>query len=1017
MVFSVVGYAQTVVKGRVTDEVDQGMPGVNVFIKGTSVGTVTDSDGNFVLENVASDAVLQASFIGYASQETVVAGRSQVNFKMMPDATQLDEVVVVGYGTSTVKELTGSVASVKGENLQSVNPVRIENALQGQMAGVQISSNSGSPGGSQNIRIRGFSTNGNNNPLVLVDGIPYEPDGLAALNPSDIESVDVLKDATAAIYGVRGANGVIIISTKQGKRNMKPVFDFNGFYGVQETSNQISLLNAREYAILKNETYAAGNLTPPFNNVELGEGTDWQREVFQQAPIQNWNLNVTGGSDKSNYSIGGSYMDQEGIVGGAKSGYKRYNARLNFTTDLSSKVTFNSSLLYTNEQRKTLAENGISSVLFNTINASPLASVRNPDGTFTYLEEVSEVINPLAQIANTFNDTRVNKIFSKQELTYKINKNFELSGRGGVVYALVDGKTFSPLVWYGSSKAQNTALNANLDPPTVDIGSGLVIPRYSSVSESRTSFLDFNLESFLNFNKQFGDHKVKATLGTGMFGNRGEALFGTAFNIPYNSNDFADISLGNPFDFQNNTGSFQFHSRLLSTFVRGEYNYKDKYMFTAIVRRDGSSRFGRNNRFGIFPSVSAGWVLSEEDFFSSDFFQFAKLRASYGVLGNDRIGDFRYLALLNGEGTYPFNDQLPNGVAIGALGNEDLKWERTAQLDIGVDLNFWDDKITVTADYYNKQTRDLLFVADVSGVLGAYGAGGSPPVINAGDVRNSGFEFAINYKETIAKDLSISVGYNITTINNEVTRLPQGVDFIPAGAFGVGGGTATRMQVGYPIGYFFGYQTQGVYQSAEEVSERGVTQTFAQPGDLRFADRNGDGVVNFGNDSDRIMIGSPIPDMIMGLNFEVKFKGFDLSTLLFASVGNEILRNYERQLPLSNQLAYKKGRWTGPGSTNEEPRLTTGQNNNGVISDYFVEDGSFLRVRNLQLGYTLPKAVSSKFGSNRFRVYVAANNLFTFTRYRGYDPDIASGSPLESGIDYGFYPQPRIFMAGLNLNF
>lgn len=1017
MALSVVGYAQNAVSGRVTDETDQGLPGVNVLIKGTTQGTVTDVNGGFTLQSAAPDAVLQVSFIGYATQEIAIANQSTVAIKLLPDITNLETVVVVGYGTSTVKELTGSVASVRGADLEAVNPVRVEQALQGQLAGVQVSSNSGSPGGGLNIRIRGLSTNGDNAPLILVDGIPYGDDGLAALNPSDIESIDVLKDASASIYGVRGANGVVIITTKQGKRNATPAFEFSGYYGMQETSKKISLLNAREYAILKNEMYAAGNLTPPFNNTELGEGTDWQDEVFQKAPMQNYNLSITGGSDKSTYSIGGSYMDQEGIVGGDKASYKRYNARINFTTDLAPKVTLQNVLLFTNEKRNTLAENGISSVLFNAINASPVISPYNPDGSYAFLEQVSEVINPLAQIANTFNDTRVNKITGKQELVYKINTNFELTGRAGYVYALVDGKTFSPLVWYGAGKAQNTALNANLDPRTTEIASGVTIPIHNSVAESRSSYFDYNLEAFLNYNKVFGDHKVKATLGTSMISNQGESLSGTAFNIPYNANEYADISLGNGSDYLNNTSSWQYRSRLLSQFIRAEYGFQNRYLVSAVLRRDGSSKFGRNNRFGYFPSLSAAWVLSDESFFASEFFQFAKLRASYGVLGNDRIANNAFYALLGGEAVYPFNDQLINGIAIGSLGNEDLKWETTHQTNVGLDLNFLNDKFSFSADYFVKVTKDLLFTADVSGTLGAYGAGGSPPVINAGNVRNQGFEFAINYSNTIAKDLSINIGYNFTSISNEVTELPVGVDFFPYGAFSVGGGSSSRMEVGYPIGYFFGYETEGVYQTPEEIAERGVTQNLAQPGDLRYVDQDGDNVINFSNNSDKVMIGSPIPDATMGLSLGIKYKGFDFSTLLYASVGNDILRNYERQLPLSNQLTYKIERWTGANSTNENPRLTTGLNNNNVLSDYFVEDGSYLRLRNLQLGYSLPSSLISKVGATRLRVYVAANNLLTLTRYKGFDPDISTDSPVASGIDYGFYPQARVFMAGLNLNF
>jgi TonB-dependent starch-binding outer membrane protein SusC len=375
---------------------------------------------------------------------------------------------------------------------------------------------------------------------------------------------------------------------------------------------------------------------------------------------------------------------------------------------------------------------------------------------------------------------------------------------------------------------------------------------------------------------------------------------------------------------------------------------------------------------------------------------------------------------LGGEGVYPFNDQLTNGVAIGTLGNEDLKWESTQQMNVGADLNILNDKISITADYYVKNTKDLLFRPDVSGVLGAYGAGGTPPYVNAGSVRNSGFEFMIAYNDNISERIGINVSYNLTTIKNEVTALPAGVDFYEFGSFGVGGMRPSRMQVGYPIGYFFGYETDGVYQSEEEVASRGVSQPNAGAGDLRFVDQDGDNVINFGNNTDKTVIGSPIPDVIMGLNVGVNFFGFDFSAMVYASFGNEILRNYERDQPLANQLSYRIERWTGAGSTNEHPRQFTSTSvlkRNNIISDYFIEDGSFARLRNVQLGYTLPGSLTEKIGASRFRVYVAANNLLTLTKYRGFDPDFSTDDPTVSGIDYGFYPQAKTYMVGFNFNF
>jgi TonB-linked SusC/RagA family outer membrane protein len=673
-------------------------------------------------------------------------------------------------------------------------------------------------------------------------------------------------------------------------------------------------------------------------------------------------------------------------------------------------------LLLTNEYKKTLRENSFDSLFFNPINASPSTSVKT-DSQYTYLMEFNDIINPLAQMANTYNYTNVNKIVGKQELTYSINDHFELSGRAGYNYAILDRKTFNPLVWYGTGKAQNTAANENLDPKTQEVATGVTVPVGANVQEERTSYFNYSFEAFLNYNQTFGAlHRVKGTLGAAMYGEKNESNTGTGYGVPYNSWEFADISLAKD-PILNHAESWQSRNRLQSFFARAEYAFNERYLVSAIIRRDASTNFGENNRFGYFPSVSAAWVISEESFLTTDLIDFLKLRGSYGVSGNDKIGEWRYRALLGGEGVYPFGDQLGQGVAIGTLGNPDLKWETTHQTNIGFDLTALQNKLSFSADYYTKETKDLLFQPDIAGIGGGYGAGEAPPYVNGGDVRNRGFELMISYADKIGSALDFSVSYNITTINNEVTGLPQGVGFIEGGAFGVGGVRATRMEVGRPLGYFFGFKTDGIFQTQAEIDDASVTQAGAKPGDFRFKDVNGDGVINFSDDSDKTLIGSPIPAVTMGFNLSVGFKGIDFSASLYSALGNEILRNYERQQPMANILAYNMDRWTGPGSTNEFPRLTTELTRNTVISDHFVEDGSFVRVKNVQLGYSIPQEIIQRVGARRLRVYVAANNLFTFTKYRGFDPDFSTKDPMTSGIDYGFYPQARTYMAGLNLTF
>lgn len=1010
------GWAQSnEVIGKVTDETGFPLPGVSILKVGSSTGTVTDIDGSFSIKADTGER-LQFSYLGFKSQTLAVENSTELTVVLREDVSNLDEVVVIGYGSASKRELTGATAQVQGDAIEKMNMPRVDQALQGKLAGVNISTNSGAPGGTSNIRIRGIGTFGDNDPLILVDGVIYDAAGLNALNPGDIESVNVLKDGTAGIYGVRAANGVILIETKKGNLGSKPQLDLNGYYGVQETARQLDLLNSREYAILKNEAFAAGGQPLPFANVALGEGTDWQSAVFQQAPIQEYNLTLTGGSEKTSYSIGGGYFAQEGIVGGSKANFERYNARINFTTQVAPKLKFTNVLLFTREESSGLPQGGIGSVLYNTINAYPTEPIRLGD-RYSYLENVNDIINPMAQMENTYNNSYVNKLVGKEEVEYTINDHFTWTGRAGYNFAMVDAKTFNPLVWYGPGKFANSARNANLDPVLVDVG-GLEIERGANVFESRNTFLDYNLETYLNYNRTFANvHRVKGMFGLSLVGNRSEGLNGTGFNIPNNDLDFADISANQAAGgFLNNVGSFQSRQRLTSAFFRGEYDYKQRYLFSAIIRRDGSTNFGPNNRIGYFPAISGAWVLSDEPFFNVSGIEFMKLRASFGVSGNDQIGLFRYRGLLNGSATYVFNGLIVNGAAIGNTSNPDLKWETTYQTNIGLDFSLFGN-LDFTANYFIKNTKDLLFQPDVSALLGAYGPGGAPPVINAGDVLNRGVELELGYTTNRSEAVNFSVDYNLTLLKNEVTAVPTGFEFIPGASFSVGGNVASRFEKGYPIGYFIGYQTDGVFQTPEEIANSTLDQPGAQPGDFRFVDQNGDGRISFGDDTDRRSLGSPIPDMTMGLNLSVDYKGFDLGANAYAALGQEIIRNYERQQPYANQQAYWLNRWTGAGSTNDYPRLTTGATRNNVFSDFYMEDGSFLRLRNVQLGYTLPVGVSQKIGMNYFRFYLAANNLLTLTRYQGFDPDVGSGNPLFAGVDNGIYPQAKTFMAGFNIKF
>ena len=1011
-------YGQTIT-GSIINERSEAVPYVKITVKSSKKPFLSDGKGLFqvTVSDPATD-VLIFTAMGYQKQEVPIAGQTNLTVVLLEVSQDTKDVVVVGYGTAKSKELTGATSKVKGEDLEKMNMTRMDQALQGQVSGVTVSSNSGSPGGSANIRIRGLSTFGDNDPLILVDGVVYDSEGLNALNPSDIKSINVLKDATAGIYGVRAANGVIIVETKNGAINRKPTMEYNGYFGIQQTARKLDLLTAEEYAVIKNEAFAFGGQSMPFSNTNLGTGTNWQDSVFSSAPVQSHNLSLSGGTLNTRYSIGLGYFNQEGIVGADKANFGRYNARLNFATDMSEKLKLNSVLLFSSDMRSTLPENGIGSVLYNTINAFPNESVYSSPGTFSYMEEVSDIINPIAQMMNQYNWSTANKFVGKEEFIYEFNENISFTNRFNYNYANVDAKVFSPLVWYGDGKYANTAANAELESPEVEIGDSVFIERGAAVYEERSTFLDLSYEGFVNYDKTFNEiHKVKGTFGVSVFERQGQSLNGVAFGIPNNSLAYADISANQAQGgFLNNVNSWEFKERLLSAFMRAEYAYKEKYLVSGILRRDGSSKFGPNSRWGIFPTISGGWLLSEEEFFKIESIDYLKFRASYGVSGNDQIPNFAYRALLNGEGVYVFDDLITQGAAIGRPANPDLKWETTRQLNVGLDLT-WLKVINFTTNYFIKNTNDLLFQPDVSALLGSYGPGGFPPIINAGDVSNKGWEFEVAYQSDRKNLLQTNLNFNLTTINNKVVSVPEGIEYIPGAAFSVGGDVATRFEEGYEIGYFFGYQTEGVFQTQEQIDNAAVVQEGAQPGDLIFRDVNGDGKINFSDDSDKTYLGSAIPDFTMGFAFNFKLKGFDFSGNVYAALGQEIIRNYERQQPYANQLAYVIDRWTGPNSTNEHPRLTTGPTNNNLFSDYYVEDGSFVRLRNLQFGYTLPSTLLRKMHIESLRIYVAANNLITLTRYMGFDPDLGSSSVLSAGVDYGMYPQARSLMGGLQIKF
>lgn len=993
------------VSGIVTDNADGGpIPGVNIIVKGSNNGVSSDFDGNYTIDNVPSNATIQFTYIGYITKEIVVNGQTSINVSLEGDVGKLEEVVLIGYGTQKRKEVTGAVSTVTSETIEALKPVRIEQALQGQVAGVNVTSQSGSPGSASNIRIRGISTNGDNRPLILVDGNVIED--LSVVNPSDIESYTVLKDATAGIYGVRAANGVILITTKTGKKNRTMSFNYDAYVGFQETTRKIPLLNATEYALIKNEAAAATGNTLPFpNTFGLNRGTDWQDEIFETAPIFSNSITASGGTEKATYSFGASLLTQDGIVGGSKANFTRYTTRANFGYEILEDLNFKANLIYTGTTRKALPEGGLGSVLFNAVNFAPTDAPRDENGEFTSSAGYPiEVVNPLKQVENTFNRTEVDKI----------------SGVFGLDYKFLDGFSAQVNYQWNYSEVRSRGLN-----PIVEYGNGSVFDNTTNIqfNEGINFFRDYTFDAFVNYEKSLNDdtHNIKATLGTSVFKSTGDFYLAVGDGMPegtmFSSADINDATT--VIDPYAQVSNRFFDARLLSYFARVQYNYKGKYLFSGVVRRDGSTAFGPENKFGVFPSASIGWVASDESFLEdSNTIDFLKFRSSYGILGNDRIPGFAFESLLDGEGVYVFDDVLQFGSATGRISNPEVKWEEQKAFDIGFETRLFNNKIDITVDYFKRTTENLLLEVESSLILGGSGPGAFNPIANAGTVENKGLEFQIAYKDQLSDNLKFNVSYNFATLQNEVLEVNNSIGYVVGGGFGIGqANPPSRMQVGQPMGVFFGMQTDGIFQNQTEVNAHPSQLALganAQPGDLRFVDVNGDGVIDV---DDRTFIGNPIPDVTMGLNLTFNYKKFDFQTYFFASVGNDIVRNYDRNSPKTNLTSYALDRWTGPGSTNSDIRVTNGATSNLVFSDYYVEDGSFVRAQNMQVGYTFNQDKLQNLGLKDIRLYVSVSNAFTLTKYRGYDATTSNGAPIGSGIDGGFYPNPRTFLFGTNVKF
>lgn len=1011
------------VTGTVTDsETGEGLPGVTVLEKGTTNGTITDFDGKYSISVSDELAVLVYSFVGYSIQEVPVTGKTTIDVSLVIDIQALEEVVVTGYGTQKKSVVTGAISSVKASDLETMPINRVEQALQGRTSGLTIAANSGQPGSGATVRVRGITSLNNNDPLWVVDGVVVDNGGIGYLNQSDIASIEVLKDAASqAIYGARAAAGVVLITTKKGQKGGLKV-NYNGFLGTAAPARKLDLLNATEYATLRNESSIAATGNAIFSNpASYGKGTDWQAAIFNEnAHKQNHELSISGGNDVSTFYASFGYWDQEGIVASDISRYTRYSVRLNSTHKINKWLTFGQNLGYARDKGIGLGNTNseFGGPLSSAINLDPITplvitdptvagsspytnngimrdSNGNPYGISTIVGQ--EMTNPLAYIKTRLgNYGASDNIIANGYLELAPIEGLKIRSNLGVKLAFWGSESFTPVFWLNSSNINST----------------------NSFNRSSNKGLNYNLENTISYTKDFGQHNLNLLLGQGAYQDNWTSGINVTYrNIPATDFDGASMNYSVPAD-QITAGGYEgaLH-KVSSVFARLNYNYNEKYLLTAVIRRDGSSRFGSNNKYGFFPSMSLGWVASEESFWpKNEVVNFMKVRGGYGIVGNDNIGDFAFLSTVGGGRNYAFGTSgaYYNGVSPNSPSNPDLKWEQTAQLNIGFEATVLRE-INVTFDWYKKVTSDILMNPRIPAYVGAI----SNPAANVATMENKGVELELGYRKNIG-DVNISVNGNISYLQNRVTDLGRGVDYLSGGqSFQASTYPITRTAVGHAINSFYGFRKLGIFQTEADVQahkngEGQVIQPNAKPGDFIWDDVDGDGAIT---EADRTFIGDPTPNWSYGLTFNVSYKGFDFLIFGQGVAGNMIFQGL-RRLDVANANYQSKalGRWTGEGTSTDYPRLIDGDPNGNFAnpSNFYLEKGDYFRFKTVQLGYTLPDQLISKAGISKVRVYVMAENLLTFTKYTGYDPEIGGGV---MSIDRGIYPQARGYMLGLNFTF
>jgi TonB-linked SusC/RagA family outer membrane protein len=1012
------------ITGKITGENNEALNGVSVTEKGTGNGTVTNQDGVFSL-TVDPNAVLVITAIGFEKAEVPVNNQQVINIKLKAAVTKMEEVLVVGYGQQKKSLVTGAISSVKQQELESVSSTRIDQALQGRSAGVVVLPTSGQPGAGLNIRIRGAGSNRNSNPLFIIDGV--RAGGIEYLDPSEIASIEILKDAaSAAIYGAEGANGVVIITTKTGKKNMSDV-SYSGQYAQQSLKKDfIKMMNAQEYQQYLQE--AGVNNAPTQADVAgIGAGTNWLDAVLQTAPQQHHSLQFSGGTDKSTYLLSGTYFTQEGIVGGDKSRFNRYTVRFNGDYRVKSWLNVGNRISYSNFNRRAISDNNeFGSILASALvmdpttpvvytgslpahvqaalagytpGGVPIASLlrRDANGNLYGLSNFlkGEYGNPVARIDLAHGETIQNKIVGNVFADIEPVKGLTITSRLGVDAAFQTNHGWNPTYWFSSE---------SLNP----IANGY---------DGSNNWYTWQWENFATYKKNLGNHSFTLLGGTSTIKTH-EYHMGGSYSGLFKEDDRFSYADNVP-DALDRIGSTVLDYSLASFFGRLSYSYQDRYLLNASVRRDGSSKLAPGHQWKTYPAVSVGWVVSNENFFPKtlSFVNYAKLRGSWGQNGNvSSVGVGEWMNAIVSGMQYPDGTgNLLVGAAPGSLANPSLTWETSEQFDIGADLSFLNNRLTLTADYYKKTTKDLL-----TGGTAPLFVGNVLKTVNAGNVVNKGWEFEISYgnRKTAANGIMYEIGANFSTLHNEVTYLDPNSPII----FGAGIGTgwsATAMKVGYPIWYFNGYKTAGIFQTQEDIdayiSKNGLTGYHPKPGDPIVIDVNGDKQISSG---DMTFIGNPSPHYMFGGRINVGYKGFDLLVFAQGQTGNDILMGFNR---LDRGTANKPeffyiNRWTGQGSTNKwfassvsDPYVYN--------SDLMVFDGSFARIRQLQLGYTLSNSLNNRLRIKKARIYVSLDDFFTFTKYPGVDVEGGSNGQNSVGIDRGAYPIPRKAIVGLTFNF